>query len=76
MCHVLAGKGMPYLPGAASLAATHKAKVKKPQSNYTTRDKRREKLWSCDLTFEEETLKYDRQHRETLGNLGKYELCV
>ena len=50
------GKGMSYMPGAASLAATHRGKV---ELLSTLRDDQTQVPKSCILNFEKETETYD-----------------
>ena len=66
------GKGVPYIQGVASLAATHKGKVANIRAA-TLRQTKDERIPEVViLTFEEETLKYDEKNKECTGYLGKY----
>lgn len=67
---------MPYIPGAASLAATHKGKVQNIRASALRQTKDDRMLEMLILTFEEETLKYDQQNKEQFGNIGRLLLSV
>ena len=61
---------MPYLPAAASLAAAHKGRIKniRAATLHETNEERNPGV--VILMFEEETVKYDKQHRDQLGYTG------
>lgn len=64
------GKGIPYLPAAASLAAAHKGRIKNIRAATLRETKEERNPGVVILTFEEEAVKYDRQHRDQLGYTG------
>ena len=64
---------MPYLPAAASLAAAHKGKLKNIRASTLHETKESRNPGVVILTFEEETLKYDKQQSEQLGYPG---MCI
>ena len=53
------GKGMSYMPGAASLAATHRGKVKNIRLSTLRDNQMTQDPKSCILNFEKETEAYD-----------------
>ena len=58
------GKGMSYIPGAASLAATHRGKVKNIRLT-TLRDANQNMdHHTCILDFEKETIAFDKKQRQ------------
>lgn len=61
---------MPYLPAAASLAAAHKGKVKNIRASTLRETSELRNPGVVVLTFEDETLKYDKQQSEQLGHPG------
>ena len=64
----LTGKGMQYMPAAASLAAAHKGRIKNIRASTLREIEQERNPGVVILTFEEETLKYDRQNKENLGS--------
>ena len=62
---------MPYLPAAASLAAAHKGKVKNIRASTLRETKELRNPGVVILTFEEETLQYDKQQSEQVGPQGQ-----
>lgn len=57
------GKGMEYMPGVASLAATHRGKIKNIRLS-TLRDANQNiDPRACILDFEKESLAYDKQQK-------------
>lgn len=61
---------MPYLPAAASLAAAHKGRIKNIRAATLQDTKEERNPGVVILTFEEESLKYDKQNEDHLGHLG------
>jgi 1,4-dihydroxy-2-naphthoyl-CoA synthase len=64
------GKGIPYLPAAASLAAAHKGKVKNIRASALRDTKDSRNPGVVILTFEENALAYCKGQTEELGNPG------
>ena len=64
------GKGLPYLPGAASLAATHKGRIGNIRTTALRDTKDERNPGVVILTFEDECLKYDKQNEVQLGYTG------
>ena len=62
---------MPYLPAAASLAAAHKGKVKNIRASTLRETRELRNPGFVILTFEEETLQYDKQQSEQVGPQGQ-----
>lgn len=62
---------MPYLPAAASLAAAHKGKVKNIRASTLRETRELRNPGVVILTFEEETLQYDKQQSEQVGPQGQ-----
>ena len=69
--YFIVGKGMPYLPAAASLAAAHKGKVKNIRASTLRETRELRNPGVVILTFEEETLQYDKQQSEQVGPQGQ-----
>ena len=67
---------MPYLPAAASLAATHKGRVKNIRASalHDTKDSRNPGV--VILTFENEAFAYCKRQAEELGNPGMSKYVV
>ena len=62
---------MPYLPAAASLAAAHKGKVKNIRASTLRETRELRNPGVVILTFEEETLQYDKQQSEQVVPQGQ-----
>ncbi len=65
-----AGKGMPYLPAAASLAAAHKGRIKNIRSAALREEKEERNPGFVILTFEDESLTFDRSNLDKFGYSG------
>ena len=63
---------MPYLPAAASLSAAHKGRIKNIRAATLRESKNERTPGVVILTFEEESLKYDKQNEDRLGHTGIY----
>ena len=74
--YISLGKGMPYLPATASLAATHKGKISNIRAAALKQGKEDTIAEAVIATFEDETLKYDRSQKDCHGTLGKKPLFV
>lgn len=68
----LIGKGLPYMPAVASLAATHKGKIKNIRAAMLKVTKEERNPGVVILSFEDETIAYDKHSKEQLGSLGMY----
>jgi len=66
------GKGMPYIPAAASLAATHKGKIKNIRAAMLKETKEERIPGVVILSFENDSVEYDKHGAEQFGSLGKY----
>ncbi len=66
------GKGMPYMPAAASLAAAHKGKVKNIRSAVLRETKEDRNPGVVIINFESETLAYDKKQVMKTGAAGIY----
>lgn len=69
--YISLGKGMPYLPATALLAATHKGKISNIRAAALRQGKEDTIVEAVITTFEDETLKYDRSQKDCHGTLGK-----
>lgn len=58
------------MPAAASLAAAHKGKIKNIRASTLCETKESRNPGVVILTFEEETLLYDKQQNQEIGNPG------
>lgn len=65
-----AGKGMSYLPAAASLAATHKGRIKNIRSAALRETKEERNPGFVILTFEDDAISYDKSNLQQLGYSG------
>ena len=66
------GKGMSYIPGAASLAATHRGKVKNIRLT-TLRDANQNvDHRTCILDFEKEAIAFDKKQRQQCADGGEH----
>ena len=61
---------MPYLPAAACLSAAHKGRIKNIRAATLRESKNERTPGVVILTFEEESLKYDKQNEDRLGPTG------
>ena len=62
------------MPGAASLAATHKGKVKNVRLNALRNQHSDPRC--CILNFEKETKQYDNSMKENIGVPGEWQYIV
>lgn len=69
---ILVGKGLQYMPAAASLAATHKGKIKNIRAAALKETKEERNPGVVILSFENETIEYDKQSKEQLGCPGTF----
>ena len=58
------GKGMSYIPGAASLAATHTGRIKNICLSTLRDSEQTSDPQSCILSFEKDTVSFDKSMKE------------
>ena len=73
------GKGLDYMPGAASLAATHKGRLKNVRLS-ALRDGGHADPRACILKLESDAKRYDNSMKENIGVNGnnfcfKHSIC-